>query len=76
VLIVISKGPDLVEIPDIVGKSINEAGQLLRNAGFAVNTDNVDVNEAFWDIAEVQDYEPGGPTAKRGSTISLYSHYD
>ena len=78
VLIVISKGVDLVEIPDIIGRSVNDAGQRLRDAGFVVNTDGVDVNKAFWDVAEVQSFSPGevGGSLKRGTTIKIFSHYD
>ena len=78
VYIVISKGVDLVEIPDIIGESVNNAAQLLKNAGFLVNTDGVDVNPAFWGVAEVQSFSPGQDTgtAKRGATIALVSEYD
>ncbi len=73
VLVVISKGVDLVEIPDIIDQSINEASKRLKNAGFAVDTSQVDINSAFWDVAEVESYSPGQSTgtAKRGATITL-----
>jgi serine/threonine-protein kinase len=77
VLLVISKGVDLVAIPDIVGRSINEAAARLRDAGFAVTVDT-DVNEAFWNVAEVQSFSPGekGGSLKRGTTVTIKSYYN
>ena len=75
VLVVISKGVDLVEVPNVVGETINDAAQMLRDAGFVVNTDQIDINPAFWGVAEVDSYSPGQDTgsAKRGATITLVS---
>ena len=77
VYLVISNGVDLVEIPDIIGESINDASQMLKDAGFVVKVSS-NVNSAFWDVAEVQSYSPGEDTgsAKRGSTITIVSQYD
>lgn len=72
VLIVISQGPDLVEIPDIVGETLNEAAQLLRNAGFSVRVDS-DLPDEYWGVQTVDSYSPGQDTgrAKRGSEITI-----
>ena len=79
VLIVISKGVDLVEIPDIIGESLNEASQLLKNAGFTVKVTAPGIPTAFWGIAEVESYSPGQDTgtAKRGAEITIVAkEYD
>lgn len=77
VLIVISKGVDLVAIPDIVGKSISEASALLTDAEFVVKVDT-NVPMAFRSSAEVQSFSPGeeGGSLKRGSTITIKSYYE
>jgi beta-lactam-binding protein with PASTA domain/tRNA A-37 threonylcarbamoyl transferase component Bud32 len=77
VLLVFSKGVDLVAIPDIIGESIRDAKAMLEDAGFAVVVDT-DVNGAFWGIAQVQSFEPGEEdgSLKRGTQITIYSHYD
>ncbi len=80
VLIVLSKGVDLVEIPDIVGETISDAIAMLDDAGFKyVVSDDPKVPKAFWGVARVASYSPGGDsgTAKRGATITVYSEeYD
>jgi serine/threonine-protein kinase len=72
VLIVISKGVDLVEIPDIIGKSINEAAQRLRDAGFAVKVDS-DLPDDYWGVQTVDSFAPGevGGSLKRGTEITI-----
>jgi eukaryotic-like serine/threonine-protein kinase len=77
VLIVLSKGPDLVAIPDIIGQSINKARQMLQDAGFAVEV-STNAPKGLWDFAIVQSYSPGQDTgsAKRGTTITIVSNYD
>ena len=78
VLIVVSKGVDLVAIPDIIGKSLNAATALLKDAGFAVEVKtNVPKgnNGQLWDYAYVQSFSPGdeGGSLKRGTTITIVS---
>jgi serine/threonine-protein kinase len=78
VLLVISKGVDLVEIPDIIGESINEASRMLKEAGFAVKVATDVKNPVFWGVAEVQSFTPGeeGGSLKRGTEITIKSYYD
>ena len=75
--LVISDGVDLVEIPDIIGESINDASQMLKDAGFAVKV-STNAPGGLWGFAEVQSFSPGQDTgtAKRGSTITIVSQYD
>ena len=77
VLIVMSKGVDLVAIPEVVGKSISEASKLLTDAGFVVKVDT-NVPVAFRNSAEVQSFSPGEEegSLKRGSTITIKSIYE
>src|SRR5690606_13764838 len=59
VLIVISKGVDLVDIPDIIGESLNQAKKLLEAAGFSVKIDAKGIPKGFYDVAVVESYSPG-----------------
>lgn len=63
----VSKGPDVVEVPNVVGKRKNEAVQILKVAGFQV--------QAFPGTNYVvKSQSPGaGEKAKRGSTINISS---
>jgi len=72
--LVVSKGPDLVEIPDVVGSTIPEATQLLTDAGFTV-TLITNVPGPFRSQAEVQSVRPNDDTAVRGSDITIVSNY-
>jgi eukaryotic-like serine/threonine-protein kinase len=72
VLLVISKGVDLVAIPDVVGKSLNEAAQMLKDAGFKAVIDS-DLPKEYWGVQKVDSYTPndGSGKAKRGATITI-----
>lgn len=70
VKLVISKGIEEVDVPDVVGKTAEEAKQALLNAGFQVEEDE----EYSEEIAEglVISQTPEGETkAERGSTITI-----
>jgi eukaryotic-like serine/threonine-protein kinase len=72
VKLIVSKGVDLVAIPDIVGKSINDATQLLKKAGFTVKVDS-DLPPDYWQVQKVDSYTPddGSGKAKRGIEITI-----
>ena len=72
VYIVISKGADLVDIPEIIGDSVNNAAEKLRNAGFTVKVDS-DLPDEYWAVQTVDSYSPGQDTgkAKRGIEITI-----
>jgi serine/threonine-protein kinase len=72
--LVVSKGPDLVAIPDVVGETIPDATQLLTDAGFTVKVDT-NVPGPFRSQAEVQSVRPDDDTALRGSEITIVSKY-
>jgi beta-lactam-binding protein with PASTA domain len=67
VTLTVSKGVDLVEVPDVSGQSINAAQKIIEAAGFAFDT-NVPV--LFRDVVNSNSQSPeAGQQAKRGSTV-------
>ena len=64
VVVRVSTGPQLVNVPDPIGMSETDATQLLENAGFQVKVNR------FFVVNKVFDYSPVGQ-APRGSTITL-----
>jgi eukaryotic-like serine/threonine-protein kinase len=69
VTITVSKGPPLVEVPDVVGRTLAEAQPLLEQAGFVVQ-----VSDFPGGSDTVLNQSPnGGDKAPRGSTVTLYS---
>ena len=64
VVVRVSTGPQLVNVPDPIGMSVTDATQLLENAGFQVKVNRYFVGN------KVFDYSPVGQ-APRGSTITL-----
>ncbi|MFI6337433.1 Stk1 family PASTA domain-containing Ser/Thr kinase [Streptomyces sp. NPDC050535] len=69
VTLTISKGPELVEVPDVVGDSVDDARQELEDAGFEVDEDRGLLN-LFGTSVKGQSVE-GGDTAPKGSTITI-----
>ncbi|HEY8557255.1 MAG TPA: PASTA domain-containing protein, partial [Actinomycetes bacterium] len=65
VVLRVSKGPDLVEVPRVVGLSKKEAEQRLREAG-------LEAHYVFPVGSRVVEQSPGpGEKAKRGSGVRL-----
>ncbi|WP_074259265.1 Stk1 family PASTA domain-containing Ser/Thr kinase [Agromyces cerinus] len=65
----LSKGQDLVEVPNIVGKSMSEAKAELEKAEFKVSYSLPDL---FLDLATVTSSDPpAGEKIVRGSTITI-----
>ncbi|GGW90624.1 serine/threonine protein kinase [Streptomyces malachitofuscus] len=64
-----SKGPEMVEVPDVVGDSVDEAKEKLEGAGFRVDEDR-GLLGLFGDTVEGQSVD-GGDTAPKGSTITI-----
>ncbi|MBL0800497.1 PASTA domain-containing protein, partial [Streptomyces albidoflavus] len=62
----LSKGPDLVEVPDVTGQKEEEARKTLEGAGFKVDVSRWFFGDTVWD----QSVE-GGETAPRGSEITI-----
>ncbi len=70
VVLVVSRGPDLVAIPDLEGERLASAVSTLRDAGFIVDV-RTEFPEEDWNkpYARVASTDPGAGRAKRGSTI-------
>jgi eukaryotic-like serine/threonine-protein kinase len=67
VIVDVSTGPPVVNVPDTTGMSVEQATQILQAAGFQVQ-----VQQEFGNSGDrVWDYSPNG-SAPRGSTITLY----
>src|SRR5690606_18937219 len=60
-----SKGPEMVEVPDVVGDSVDEAREKLEGAGFGVKEDR-GLLGLFGDTVKDQSVD-GGETAPKGS---------
>ncbi|MFD5950808.1 Stk1 family PASTA domain-containing Ser/Thr kinase [Streptomyces collinus] len=69
VTLTLSKGPEMIEVPDVVGDSVDDARQALEGAGFEVDEDR-GLLGLFGDEVEGQSVE-GGQTAPKGSTITI-----
>ncbi|MFF3611011.1 Stk1 family PASTA domain-containing Ser/Thr kinase [Streptomyces sp. NPDC002580] len=69
VTLTVSKGPPLVEVPDVVGDSVDDAKQALEGAGFEVDEDR-GLLGLFGDTVKKQSVK-GGDTAPKGSTITI-----
>jgi serine/threonine protein kinase/beta-lactam-binding protein with PASTA domain len=72
--LIISRGPDLVQMPDVIGDNIAAAKSELEDAGFVVTVDTA-IQQIFWSFppAVVTDQDPsGGEMVKRGSAVTIY----
>ncbi|MFJ5556065.1 Stk1 family PASTA domain-containing Ser/Thr kinase [Streptomyces sp. NPDC093250] len=69
VTLTLSKGPEMVEVPDVVGDSVDEAKEKLEGAGFQVDEDR-GLLGLFGDTVKGQSVD-GGDTAPKGSTITI-----
>ncbi|MFI9830730.1 Stk1 family PASTA domain-containing Ser/Thr kinase [Streptomyces sp. NPDC051913] len=69
VTLTLSKGPELVEVPDVVGDSVDDAKDALEAAGFEVDEDR-GILGLFGDTVKSQSVD-GGDTAPKGSTITI-----
>ncbi|MEV4328963.1 Stk1 family PASTA domain-containing Ser/Thr kinase [Streptomyces sp. NPDC049597] len=68
ITLTVSKGPRLVEVPDVVGDSVDDATAALEAAGFVV-----DVKKNFPFLGETVESQSvaGGDEAPEGSTITI-----
>ncbi|MFI0963530.1 Stk1 family PASTA domain-containing Ser/Thr kinase [Streptomyces sp. NPDC021080] len=69
VTLTLSKGPEMVEVPDVVGDSVDDAKKALEDAGFKVDEDR-GLLGLFGDTVKKQSVH-GGDTAPKGSTITI-----
>ncbi|SHE36053.1 Stk1 family PASTA domain-containing Ser/Thr kinase [Desulforamulus putei] len=72
ILLVVSKGPDLVEVPDVIGRYFDEAKLTLENEGFLVEAPQPVYSKDI-EADKIAAQEPAGKTkAPRGSRIKLF----
>ncbi|MET9128013.1 Stk1 family PASTA domain-containing Ser/Thr kinase [Streptomyces sp. NPDC004528] len=69
VTLTVSKGPEMVRVPDVVGDSVDDAKKALEDAGFEVDEDR-GLLGLFGDQVKSQSVD-GGKTAPKGSTITI-----
>jgi serine/threonine-protein kinase len=73
VSLIISRGPDLVQVPNVVGDNIAAAKTQLEALGFVVTVDSL-IPENSWDnnLAVVESTTPDASMlVKRGSTVTI-----
>ncbi|MCF3964289.1 Stk1 family PASTA domain-containing Ser/Thr kinase, partial [Streptomyces fuscigenes] len=68
VKLTVSKGPRMVEVPDVTGSSAEDARRTLEGAGFEVKVKH---SFPFLDDTITEQSVDGGDTAPEGSTITL-----
>jgi len=69
VTLTLSKGPQMIEVPDVTGDSVDDAKQALQDAGFKVDEDR-GLLGLFGDTVKGQSVK-GGDKAPKGSTITI-----
>ncbi|EGX60421.1 serine/threonine protein kinase [Streptomyces zinciresistens K42] len=69
VTLTLSKGPEMIEVPDVVGAGASDATARLEAAGFSVEEDR-GLLGLFGDTVKKQSVK-GGKTAPKGSTITI-----
>ncbi|KUL39276.1 Stk1 family PASTA domain-containing Ser/Thr kinase [Streptomyces regalis] len=69
VTLTLSKGPEMIEVPDVTGDSVDDARAELEAAGFEVDEDR-GLLGLFGDTVKKQSVK-GGDTAPKGSTITI-----
>ncbi|MBC9729748.1 Stk1 family PASTA domain-containing Ser/Thr kinase [Streptomyces sp. TRM68367] len=69
VTLTLSKGPEMIEVPDVVGDSVDDAKRKLEGAGFKVEEDR-GLLGLFGDTVKKQSVA-GGDTAPKGSAITI-----
>ncbi|SKC52998.1 Stk1 family PASTA domain-containing Ser/Thr kinase [Okibacterium fritillariae] len=73
ITLIISKGPDVVTVPDLAGKNIADAKAALEQLGFTVKVTTI-VPENAWNLPglTVTGSDPAAGTAiKRGATVTI-----
>ncbi|MGI5374767.1 Stk1 family PASTA domain-containing Ser/Thr kinase [Streptomyces sp. CA-251387] len=69
VTLTLSKGPEMIEVPDVTGDSVDDARAELEAAGFEVDEDR-GLLGLFGDTVKKQSVK-GGERAPKGSTITI-----
>ncbi len=72
VILVVSRGPDLVDVPNVEGERLSDAVATLEGLGFVVDVVSEFPREDWSKpYARVASADPGEGKAKRGATITL-----
>ncbi|MEV8254165.1 Stk1 family PASTA domain-containing Ser/Thr kinase [Rhodoglobus sp. NPDC076762] len=74
VTLITSRGPDLVQVPDVTGETINDAIAELESLDFVVGVET-DLPQGFWGsgLAIVSAIDPSpGEAIKRGSEVTIF----
>ncbi len=72
-LIMITSKAKIILVPDVSGKSVEEAINILQDAGFTVSDDQESISSEKIDVGDVVKTSPAsGSKRKKGSTIKLY----
>ncbi|MFT4219372.1 MAG: Stk1 family PASTA domain-containing Ser/Thr kinase [Microbacterium sp.] len=72
VQLIVSKGPEPIVVPDVVGQTVHQAYDALKSAGFTPVT-SLEGN-LLWDLFTVQSLEPGvGTSQLPGTQIKIVS---
>ena len=72
ITLVVSKGPELFEVPNVVGLTRDEAVKRLRDAGFVVAGIGFPWNIAINGMTEVESQSPGrGAMREAGTTVRI-----
>lgn len=66
VRVVVSTGPDVVEVPNVRGRSVDAARRILEDAGFKVRVRSLPIGTV------VAQQPGGGAERRRGSTVTIY----
>nr|BFD85312.1 Stk1 family PASTA domain-containing Ser/Thr kinase [Streptomyces sp. Xyl84] len=69
VTLTLSRGPEMVDVPDVTGDSVDDAKKALQDAGFQVEEDR-GLLGLFGDTVKKQSVQ-GGEQAPKGSTIKI-----
>lgn len=65
---VVSRGPEMVEVPDVVGKQLGEATRLLEERGLTVDVERV-LGGYFGTVRQTD--PAGGTSVPKGSTVTV-----
>lgn len=72
VQLIVSKGPELFDVPDVTGKTLVEAKQILEDAGFAASYAAWGDLPGFGEMAKVTAQDPGSDSQlPRDATVQL-----
>ncbi len=68
--VTVSKGPELVDVPSVIGSGLDDAVDELEAAGFEVD---IEKSDEYIGLRYVLGQDPGGgEVAPKGSTITIY----